>query len=315
MASWHNILCCDGLSELLRRARYGGLPPTLESARLFDYLLEHAENLPLQDDPNIPLTLSNYKDAILSVARFGDPTDVTWPVRYFAISTTAEESMKGVIEIEEKKVLAAEAQGVLEDPYASMVECWFGDCVEHENLLFHIRYRPLREEPSSSCEGGENKRKVKRESGKASLTYPFSKANIQAVGSLSFSDISEGPEDLIPRVDVDDYVPEIEGDFPDGNPLSMVHHPSYPYRGDSQDESMSMDQASRVRNHPENFVPNAFHCSYPYQADLPQKEEPAEDTVKEEPTEEMFMQAVKQRGKHQDRERLINYDLRPDVDF
>ena len=74
--------------------------------------------------------------------------------------------MKGVIEIEEQKVLAAEAQGVLEDPHEPMVECWFGDCEEHENLLFHIRYRPLREKPSFSCEGGENIKKEKRESGR-----------------------------------------------------------------------------------------------------------------------------------------------------
>jgi hypothetical protein len=159
MASWHNILCCDGLSELLRRARYGGLPPTPESAKLFDYLLEHAETVPQQDDPDMPLTLSNYKIAILSVARSGDVEDVTWPVRYFAVSTSADESMKGFMEIEEKKVLAAEAQGVLEDPGAFMVECWFGDCAEHPDLLFHIRYRPLREEGSFSCKEGDYNRK------------------------------------------------------------------------------------------------------------------------------------------------------------
>jgi hypothetical protein len=168
MESWNTILCCDGLSEQLRRARYGCRPPTPESGKLFDYLLEHAETLPQQGDPDMPLSLTNYKDAILSVARFEEVVDVTWPVRYFTVSTSVEESMKGFVEIEEKKVLAAEAQGVLEDPNASMVECWFGDCAEHPDLLFHIRYRPLREEGSFSCKGGENGRKENRASRKVS---------------------------------------------------------------------------------------------------------------------------------------------------
>jgi hypothetical protein len=135
------------------------------------------------------------------------------------------------------------------------------------------------------------------------------------VGSLSFSDISEGPEDLIRRVEEDAYELEIEGGFPDGDPLDMVHHPRYPYRGDLTAESMSMSQSSQIGNQPADPARYAFHCSHPYQADLPQKEEPAEGTVKEEPTEEMFMQAAKQQGKHQGREKLINYDLGPDVDF
>lgn len=313
MALWDTLLCCNGLSEQLRRARYGGLPPTLESGRLFDYLLEHAKTLPQQDNPDIPLSLTNYKIAILSVARFGDAADLTWPVRYFAVSTSAEESMKGFVEIEEKKVLAAESQGVLEDTSACMVECWFGDCAEHPELLFHVRYRPLREEGSFSCKEEEDDRKESRASRKASWTYQFSKANFQAVGSL-FSDISEDTKDLNCRVEEDAYEPKIEGDFPDGDPLAMVHHPSYPYHDNLTAKSRSMSQASRIRNHPDNFA-NAFYCSYPYQGDLPQKEETAEGTVKVEPSEEMFMQAVKQQGKHQGRETLIDYDLGPDVDF
>ncbi len=308
-------MCCDGLRELLRRARYGGLPPTPESGKLFDYLLEHAETLPQQDDPEIPLTLSNYKSAILSVERSRDLEEVAWPIRYFAVSTSADESMKGFMEIQEKKILDAEAQGVLEDPNASMVECWFGECGEHQDLTFHVRYRPLREEGSSSYKGGEDYRKENRASRKASWTDQFSKANIQAVGSLCFSDMSQGPEDLIRGAEEDAYKPEIEGDFPDGSPLDMVHHPSYPYPGGAQAESMSMNQASRIRNHPENFLSNAYYCSYPYQTDLPQKEGLAEGIVKDELPEQMFMQAAKQQGKHEGQEKPINYDLGPKVDF
>jgi hypothetical protein len=135
------------------------------------------------------------------------------------------------------------------------------------------------------------------------------------VGSLSFSDISEGPEDLIGRIEEDAYEPKIEGDFPGGDPLAMVHHPSYPYHDNLIAGSMSMSQASQIGNQSGNPAAYGFYCSYPYQADLPHKEEPAEGTVTEEPTEEMFMQAAKQQGKHEGRERLINYDLGLDVDF
>jgi hypothetical protein len=119
------------------------------------------------------------------------------------------------------------------------------------------------------------------------------------MGSLSFSEISEDPKDLIRRAEEDAYEPMIEGDFPDGDPLAMVHHPSYPYHDNLTAESMSMSQASQIGNQPGNPAAYGFHCSYPYQGDLPQKEEQAAGTVKEEPTVEMFMQGAKQQEKYE----------------
>jgi hypothetical protein len=260
--------------------------------------------------------LSNYQDAILSVARFGDTADVHWPVRYFAVSALADETMQGsIIEIDEKKVQAAEAQGILENRDASMVGCWFGDCPEHPDLQFYIRYRPLREKPLFSLEDEERLREGLRARGKVSWTYYFSKADIQAEGSPTLSEFSLGPEDLIRRVEEDDYVPEIEGDFPDENPLDMVHHRMYPHRGDLPAEPMIINAASQIGNHSGNMQAYTFHCSYPYQGELPKKEESVEGAVKEEQTEEMFMEAAKQLGDHQGREKLLNFDLGPDVDF
>ena len=95
------------------------------------------------------------------------------------------------------------------------------------------------------------------------------------------SELDVGPEDLIPKVKENKYVSKIDGDFPDGNPLEMVFHSLYPYRGDLPAESMPMDPATRMGKQIGGPSIGAFHCWYPYQGDLPDKEPPAEGSTGE----------------------------------
>ncbi|PMD37583.1 hypothetical protein L207DRAFT_531860 [Hyaloscypha variabilis F] len=149
MVPWEKILCCSELDCLPHNPRYHCIPPTAESMKHLDFILHQGDQFAEKDDSKTPLKFKDHKyhEAIISVVRFGDISDEHWPVRYFAAWSKVDGTLGGFIEIGEEKMKTAEIQEIIGDTKQSRHDRFLGQCPNHPNLEFYIRFHPLKEKP------------------------------------------------------------------------------------------------------------------------------------------------------------------------
>ncbi len=141
------ILCCSSLKSLPTDSRSTSTPPTADSARHLDFLCQQSGQLPRQDNSQLPLTLENYHQGVISVVRTGDITEEHWPTSWYAAWANDDQTLRGFIEIQKAKVDWAEFEGILENSMLPKIECYYGQCPNHPNLEFYAQYPPLRLKP------------------------------------------------------------------------------------------------------------------------------------------------------------------------
>ncbi len=149
MVPWEKILCCSELNCLPHNPRYHCILPTAESMKHLDFILHQGDQFAEKDDSKTPLKFKDHKyhEGIVSVARFGDISDEHWPVRYFAAWSKVDGTLGGFIEIGEEKMKTAEIQEIIGDTKQSRHDRFLGQCPNHPNLEFYIRFHPLKEKP------------------------------------------------------------------------------------------------------------------------------------------------------------------------
>jgi hypothetical protein len=141
-APWVTILCCDRLKQQPADPKVKSLPPTPQSEKHIEFLIAQGSQIPKQENPTLRLTRKNYHQGFLSVMRTGEILDSQWPLKYFAAWAKEDNTLGGFIEIDESKVKAA--QGVtVRNLLLPKVERYLGECPQHPNLEYYVRYHPF----------------------------------------------------------------------------------------------------------------------------------------------------------------------------
>ncbi|PMD52898.1 uncharacterized protein K444DRAFT_635831 [Hyaloscypha bicolor E] len=173
---WENVLCCSGLQYLPHGPKYKNAPPSAESISHLDLILKLGGSLPWdKDDPVTHLLLKedHYHEGIVSVARFGEPSDKHVPVRFFAAWAVGDGTLDGFAEIDKEKIDLMQEQGILEHANLPKNDRFYGKCPKHPKLEFYVRFHPLKEKPMFEWE------KDPKERGKK---YPWKEGEAVSTG-------------------------------------------------------------------------------------------------------------------------------------
>ncbi|KAH8781712.1 hypothetical protein BGZ57DRAFT_297134 [Hyaloscypha finlandica] len=196
---WENVLCCSGLQYLPHDPKYKNAPPSPESVNHLDLILKLGGSLPWdKDDPVTPLLLKedHYHEGIISVARFGEPSDKHVPVRFFAAWAVGDGTLGGFAEIDKEKIDLAQEQGILEHANLPKNDRFYGKCPKHPKLEFYVRFHPLKEKPMFKWEK-DPKEKGKKypwkegETGKSTRNPQQASSHNQAVSAEVSNEIFE----------------------------------------------------------------------------------------------------------------------------